>query len=330
MARHSRRGRDDIADVGRVERGEIALAERRQHLRECLESHRVDRQTDQIRDQERFVGGMTADPLDAGHVVKGVGGVAVGRLTTGVQHEQAGRRAQRLHLRQQHVDGWSRPVPLEPAGVAIGGAADQVERGGMSGECFRHGRIGHVVRCSLRERRLIRFERGIGVECREGLLVERGGILHIGHGRRQVGLHELRRFQPQVGALCRHGVVDEEERAKRHGLGHHESRRQADDGPAGGQRYRVCLSTQRLHVCPGKPRPNDPDAADEGRQKRGERGTEPVGRHGLPEGEKCRERYERRERSDGRAPGHGLEQPPQPGTVRPRRGGRAGGRPEQA
>ena len=48
MACHSRRGRDEIADVGRVESGEIALAKRRQHLRECLESHGVDRDANQV------------------------------------------------------------------------------------------------------------------------------------------------------------------------------------------------------------------------------------------------------------------------------------------
>ena len=87
---------------------------------------------------------MAADPLDAGHVVKGVGGVAVGCLSAGLQHEEPCHVAQGLQLGQQHLVGWTRPVPLVSAGVAISRAADQVERGGMPCEQIDHARTGHV------------------------------------------------------------------------------------------------------------------------------------------------------------------------------------------
>ena len=174
------------------------------------------------------------------------------------------------------------------------------------------------------------LEREIGVECRDGLLVEGRGVLRLGHHWRQVSLHELRRLQSQVGGLCRHGVVDDEKRAERHGLGYHEGRRQTDDGPAGGRRHGLVCKGKRSIPPPAEPGPGDPDDTDAHREKCGERWAEPVGWHLLTEGEKCRKPNARRKCDDRRDHGHPLEEPPQPASLRPRRGSRPRGRPEQA
>ena len=152
MAGHGRRGCDEIADLGGIERGEIALSQRRQHLRERLESHGVDRDADQIRDQNRLAGGVTSNPLDAGHVAEGILCVAVRGLPAGLQNEEPGRVTKRLHLGQEHVEGRTRPVPLESTRIAIGCAADQVERGGMPREQIDHLWAGHVDRRRRGER----------------------------------------------------------------------------------------------------------------------------------------------------------------------------------
>ena len=226
-----------------------------QHARERVQTDTVDRKADQSGDQERFAGGMMPHPGDPRDILQGRRDVAVGRRAHRGNREQPRRVSHRLNLRQNHVERRPRPVAIEAAGVAVGRRAEQVERGGMALQEITCRLGGHVGRRAPREWSCGCLRRGIHVEPREGLAVERRRVLRVGHRRREVRLDERRRLQPHIGRLGRHRIVEDEQDPERHHLGDHEEPRETDDRPCRGGRLAIRAARH--------PSRCDPDAADE-------------------------------------------------------------------